>query len=341
MQILSEQMRQKAALTLLQVAASIDTRFIAYNVSIFRDVPRTLILQGFVHFPQLKRATQAAMRKQFPGWHINNQLTVLSEAYPPCFAQVNAFAVDMLVAPRKSAALGTQVLFGEFVRRFMEHADYVYCQAPDGYLGWIHQKQLMPKNAAHYLRWINGTRARFTTEARASNIRIPPSAELSFFKPSSVQLPNGDMRRISKKCISVNSRAADSIPRRLLRALRALHGVPYLWGGKTTRGYDCSGLVQTLYALQNIPLPRDANQQAMVGRLVGHLHDKRDLQPGDLVFFMNNSGKIYHVGVSLGRTRFVHASVVGGIREASLDNARDRRGRNYPSNYVFARRIIP
>ncbi len=334
-------MLQKASATLLQVTASIDTRFIAHNVSVSRNKPRTVTLQGFVHFSQLKRATQTAIRKQFPGWQIENQLTVLSEAFPPRFTQVNTFAADMLVAPRKGASLGTQALFGAFVRRFMEHADYVYCQAPDGYLGWIHQDHLIPKTQGDYLRWVNGTRASFTTKVRVGNICIPPAAELRFLNPCCVQLPNGDIIRISKKCITVNNRATNSSLRRLLKTAGSLHGVPYLWGGKTTSGFDCSGFVQTLFAIQNIPLPRDASQQATVGLFVGHLEDMRDLQPGDLIFFMNNTGKIYHVGISLGRMRFVHASVSGGIHEASLDGARHPQGKNYSKNYVFARRIIP
>ncbi len=341
MRNLSEKMRQKATVALLQAAASIDTRFIAYNVSIVCKRPHTITLQGFVHFLQLKRATQTAMRKQFPGWQIENQLTVLSETFPPRFAQVNSFAADMLVAPRKTATLGTQALFGAFVRRFMEHADYVYCQTPDGYLGWIHQKHLIPKTQGDYLRWVNGTRARFTTKARVGNIRIPPAAELSFLNPCCVQLPDGDIIRISKKCIVINNRARNSIIRRLLKTAGSLHGIPYLWGGKTTCGFDCSGFIQTIFALQNIPLPRDANQQATVGLFVGHLEDKRDLQHGDLIFFMNNTGKIYHVGISLGRMRFVHASVSGGIHEASLDGARHPQGKYYSKNYAFARRIIP
>jgi hypothetical protein len=341
MQTLPEYILQKTTATFLRVSSSIDTRFIAFDVSVYRNGSHTMTLKGVVHFPQLKRATQTAIRKQFPGWKIENELTVLSQDFPPRFAQVNSFVADMLVVPRKGTPLGSQVLFGDFVRCFFERAEYVYCQAPDGYLGWVHGSHLVLKTVPDYLRWINGTRARFITKTRVGNSCIPPAAELRFLKPCCVQLPDGDVVRVSKKQVVPHNRETNRTLRSLLKTAASLHGIPYLWGGKTPRGYDCSGFVQTLFALHNIVLPRDANQQANVGLFVGHLDDKRDLRPGDLVFFMNNKGKISHVGISLGRTRFVHASTHGGVHEASFDRGKHPRSRNYLKNYVLARRIIP
>jgi gamma-D-glutamyl-L-lysine dipeptidyl-peptidase len=80
--------------------------------------------------------------------------------------------------------------------------------------------------------------------------------------------------------------------------------VPYLWGGRTMQGIDCSGLVQTVYRISGVSLPRDAYQQAETGRPV----DFSEAQPGDLAFFSNSDGKITHTGIFAGEGEIIHAS---------------------------------
>jgi cell wall-associated NlpC family hydrolase len=109
------------------------------------------------------------------------------------------------------------------------------------------------------------------------------------------------------------------------RALAALEeaqkhmGTPYKWGGSTpATGFDCSGLVQWAYAKAGIQIPRVTDQQILAsnGKEVG----RDDLVPGDLVFFRDEGGYVYHVGMSLGGDRFLHAPRTGDVvKEASLD----------------------
>ena len=90
-------------------------------------------------------------------------------------------------------------------------------------------------------------------------------------------------------------------------------GYPYFWGGRTPKGFDCSGFVQTVFALLGLALPRDAWQQQqkhMVSR------DWRDAESGDLLFFAKTHEKVTHVAICLGAGRFIHAS--GWVRVNSL-----------------------
>ncbi|MDH3359343.1 MAG: NlpC/P60 family protein [Desulfobulbaceae bacterium] len=125
-----------------------------------------------------------------------------------------------------------------------------------------------------------------------------------------------------------------SLRKGLVKTAKRFLGVPYKWGGESSReGFDCSGLTMTVYRLNGMNLPRNSRQQYRAGRSVR----KGELKPGDLVFFATKGGKrINHVGIYLGGNRFIHAPRTGKtIRVASLTNPyfrkRYRGGRTYLS----------
>ena len=101
----------------------------------------------------------------------------------------------------------------------------------------------------------------------------------------------------------------------LLATAKLFLNAPYLWGGKTIFGIDCSGFTQLVYKLNGYKLPRDAWQQAEQGTPLSFVEEA---QPGDLAFFDNEEGKIVHVGIILSQTEIIHAS--GKVRIDKFDH---------------------
>ena len=122
-----------------------------------------------------------------------------------------------------------------------------------------------------------------------------------------------------------------SVRQQIIATSKQYIGVPYVWGGSSPSGFDCSGLVQYVFNRHSITLPRTTKQQWTVGTQIS----KSALQPGDLVFFANTyTSGISHVGIYVGDNQFIHASSSKGVIISSLSNS------YWASHYYGARQIL-
>ncbi|MFL5582086.1 MAG: C40 family peptidase [Gemmatimonadaceae bacterium] len=137
--------------------------------------------------------------------------------------------------------------------------------------------------------------------------------------------------------VSYPSVPASASARRVLDTADDYVGVPYVWGGETPRGFDCSGFVQYVYARNGVRLPRTSRQQSVVGDYVSP--DAWALRPGDLMFFATHGGTtVDHVAMYAGNGRMIHSSSSGN--GVAFDDLSSDRGQWFVGRMVAARRMI-
>jgi cell wall-associated NlpC family hydrolase len=222
----------------------------------------------------------------------------------------------------------------------------------DGYIGWVHQGYLQFGDEEWAFAWERATRgepavslgAELLDDAGRVFARLPWGARCVRFSQEQYELPDGRRGTIGSGEVVAIDRIADRFPARgdsVSRTARRWMGAPYLWGGVTTGGVDCSGLVQAVFWLHGVALPRDSDQQSHMGVTIDVAQDFSDLCAGDLIFFSENSARVSHVAISLGGSHIVHSALTnGGVDVNNLAGDLEYEGK-LRSYFTRAQRVLP
>ncbi len=209
----------------------------------------------------------------------------------------------------------SQIQFGEFCQLGeQDQTDWVRVTCCyDGYRGWC-QRSHMQMAEPSWMQQQPGVLTRRWVSLAYFNgqpIRLPLGSSVAGVKRGRWYGTDNQVRLPGALWYPA---AADRDARSIRQLALMFLNTPYLWGGKTVFGTDCSGLTQTLFRFFNLPLLRDAHQQATQGEMVESILDSRS---GDLAFFGPEAKPITHVGLLLNKREIIHAS--GRVRVDSID----------------------
>ena len=209
----------------------------------------------------------------------------------------------------------SQLIFGECCELLEQAKEWTRVRVRyDGYEGWCTTSHLTEIDDAEFGTEQTPLTPEWVTllEYNGHPMMVPMGSHLTAMKNGKAQW--------RKNMVHYKGKTWDpQTPARDAKSIRQLTykflNIPYLWGGKSVFGLDCSGYVQTVYKFLGIPVMRDAYQQATQGEPIGFLEETRT---GDLAFFDNEEGRITHVGILLNAHEIIHAS--GKVRIDKIDN---------------------
>ena len=215
--------------------------------------------------------------------------------------------------PNDRAEMTSQLIFGEHYKILESQKKWSKIQiAHDKYVGWISNKQIKEIDEDEFNR--------LEKEIPTITTDILDIIEGNIHQPIVIGsiLPSfkSEHALIAQKMYKFtgNKSQGFSQKKHLISNALIFLNAPYLWGGRTPFGIDCSGFVQIIFRLQGIKMPRDAYQQIEIGETINSINN---IEKGDLAFFENKDGKIVHVGIIMDNNQIIHAS--GKVRIDKID----------------------
>ena len=224
----------------------------------------------------------------------------------------------------------TQGLLGERVEILEQRQTHVHVRQGDSYQSWVSEGQIVPAVdfegrevmvRSHFMRiYAQPSTSSEGIRDAVIGCRLTAVEEQDLWYR--VVLPDGTIGWAERRHFgTMGSFSVDNI----IGLAREFLGYQYFWGGRTPKGFDCSGYVQTVFQLHGVQILREAWLQQLHHQVSA---DYRDAQPGDLLFFSDRPDKVTHVGISLGDQKFIHASGwvrVNSFNEQDADFSAKRR----------------
>lgn len=275
------------------------------------------------------------------------------------YAVVTLSVANLRSQPKHSAELATQATLGTPVAVLKEKDGWYLIQTPDKYLSWVDAAGIALMNEDAINHWYANHKAVFSpltghiyedtdeenvvSDLTAGNILELVQEGKDYHQ---VQLPDGRTGYVKANMLVPYDQwlaTRSTSPANLISTAKSMLGSPYLWGGTSIKGMDCSGFTKTIFFLNGQIIPRDASQQVMEGEEVDTEKHWENLQVGDLLFFGepatdSTREKVVHVGMWIGNNSFIHSR--GRVRISSFDPQSEQYDEYELNRYLRTKRII-
>ncbi|MBO3098305.1 C40 family peptidase [Gelidibacter pelagius] len=259
-----------------------------------------------------------------------------------------------------SAELVTQAMLGTPLTILKHTPGWSLIQTPEGYISWVDNggivsltdEEFADWKAADKLIYLNSygasyvnpdTKSQVVSDLVAGNIIEVVGDQNGFYE---INYPDGKKAFIEKDKAKPYLEWVSSVDQSqedLVASAKKMMGSPYLWGGTSPKGMDCSGFTKTVFFLNGLIIPRDASQQIHTGELVDSTKNFENLVPGDLLFFGKKATdtskeRVVHVGMWIGDNKFIHA--MGDVHISNMDTSADDFDKYNYDRYLRTKRII-
>jgi len=295
-------------------------------------------------------------------FNIKNEINMLPDKSlgEKIYGIVNLSVANIRSKPQHSAELATQSLLGTVVNVLKYEDGWYLVQTPDKYISWVDDDGIFLADENEMKNWKTSEKIIITKSysvtyqdadkhsQKVSDLVIGDILKKIKVVGSyiNVEFPDNRTGYIRKSHGEDYIKWLDDInadQQTVINTAAEYLGLPYLWGGTSSKGFDCSGFTKTVYYLNGIILPRDASQQVHVGELIDTEHDFSQLATGDLLFFgfkgsENKKERITHVGIYLGNNEYIHSA--GRVRINSLDKNANNFNEFRLKTFIRAKRIL-
>ncbi|WP_036822498.1 C40 family peptidase [Polaribacter sp. Hel1_85] len=278
------------------------------------------------------------------------------------YAVARNSVINIRSQPKHSAELGTQGLLGMSLKVLDKKGDFYRIQTPDNYISWVDKGGITRMNENEFDVWNQSRKVIFTQNFgyvyvdKSVNSKIISDITLGgllhyvsednqFYE---VKYPDNRTGFIKKsegviysswiKNLTISQENIETVARTMI-------GFPYLWGGTSSKGIDCSGFTKMVYLMNGFVIPRDASQQINAGETVDTNLNFEGLEKGDLLFFGRKATKkkrqrVTHVGIWLGNNKmeFIHAS--GNVHLSSMDSSQPNYDEFNKNRYLGSKRYL-
>lgn len=265
--------------------------------------------------------------------------------------------INMRITPGHHSELVSQAILGTPVKILKNDDYWLLVQTPDNYIAWCEKGSFQLMTESEYKEWRDASKVIYINNSGWIYESIEEKAVIgdvvsgSILKSGGTKgrhemviLPDGRAGFVSRNSIIEFKSWANGVEadgEKVSSYAATLMGVPYLWGGSSSKGVDCSGFVKMAYFMNGIILSRDASLQALNGQAVDISGGWDKLHRGDLMFFgsiRNSKPRITHVAIYKGDSEFIHSA--GRVMVNSLDSARSNYSSYRKNTFLSARRIF-
>jgi len=337
-----------------------DKRVALFTIEAFEKID-TVVLRG--ETDQLTAKAQLLASLNDAGIAYQDSIQSLPASYleDDTLGVVSISVANIRSQPKHSGELATQATMGTPLRVLKKQGDWHLVQTPDKYISWM-QGSFLPMNADTFQTWQEAEKVIYTNPYGFAYLDENMEHVVSDLVMGNVMKVKNENRRVywvelpdgreayvkRNEAVMLDDWLAEvkATEESVVETAFQLMGVPYLWGGTSAKGVDCSGYTKTIYFMNGKVLPRDASQQVHAGELVDENKNFKNLRPGDLLFFGRSATdstreRVTHVGMWIGNDEFIHApGLEAHVRISSINSESKNYDEFNLNRYLRTKRML-